>query len=195
MIKLIQRLLFVAILYSISSLHAAVMPRIDIQGIKGKVEFKDLKVFGSNKAGIILARWKWIKGDSCAVATFRGLKTKTWTLIGLQFTPKTSGKVKLMLMANRNNYAEGVAYYDNLAIKGAELLNTDFEEVDPSRKLPFQWHLMNLRKNREKLATYSSEFKKSGKVSALVYYESRLVQNFTVEKGKPVTIEVWVYIP
>lgn len=171
------------------------MPRIDLQSIKGKVEFKDLKIFGSDKAKIIFPKWKWIKGDSYILASFNGLKRKTWTLVGLRFIPKNTGKVKLMLTAERKNGKESEVYYDNLEIKGTTGLNQDFEKVVSNKKLPLNWQLMNLGKNRKVFASYSNEYKQKGNFSALVYYGSRLTQTFTVTKDKPVIIEAWVYVP
>jgi hypothetical protein len=37
--------------------------------------------------------------------------------------------------------------------------------------------------------------KKSGNVSAQVHHDSRIYQLIKVNKGKPVIIEVWVYVP
>lgn len=193
MIKLIKKGLLLTTIFAIQSLYAGTTPRIDLYGLKGKVQFKELKVFGSDKSKIQLARWKWVKGDSYALATFAGLQVNTWTQVGLKFTPTSTGKVRLLILGQPERNREGIIYFDNLEVKGAELFNQDFEEIDPSRKLPILWKRQNIKKNVETLAGYSREYKKNGNISALVHHDSRLFQTIEVEKDKPVIIEVWVY--
>lgn len=193
--KYIKRSLPIILTLAVQTIYAVTTPRIDLQGIKGEVQFKNLKVFGSDKAKIILARWKWVKGDSYALATFKGVKAKTWNKIGIKFTPANKGRVKLMLLGSYERSREGIVYYDGLELQGADIANPDFEEIDSKTKLPLIWKRMNLKKNVETLACFSKKYKKSASISAQVHHDSRIYQIIEVEKDKPVIIEMWVYIP
>jgi hypothetical protein len=193
--KISGKILFIVFIFALQSLYAGVTPRIDLQGSAGKVQFSKLKVFGSDKSKISLARWKWVKGDSYAIAAFYGVKSKVWTRIGIKFTPTAGGDVKLMLLANRLRNKEGIVYYDNIEVSGAEIVNPDFEEINSASGLPVMWKRMNLNKNVEIEASFFKGCKKSGNVSAQVHHDSRIYQLIKVNKGKPVIIEAWVYVP
>jgi hypothetical protein len=193
--KLVKINLFIAAVFTVQMLNAATTPRIDLQGLKGEVQFKDLKTFGSDKSKITLAKWKWVKGDSYILASFIDLKSKVWTKVGLKFTPTSDGQVKLMLLGNRERNREGIIYYDDLEVKGTNIINPDFEEIDPGKNLPIMWNRMNVMKGVEALAGFSREYKENANISALVHHDSRLYQIITVKKNKPVIIEAWVYIP
>jgi hypothetical protein len=176
---------------------APAIPRIDIRGLgKGKhlLEFSKMYIFGTTKAKVSYANWKWVKGKSYYIAYFFAAPTGKWTLVGTQFTPSVSGTVQITLLAQprRKGQSEQVVYYDQLKVIGAKLENLSFEKHHSL--VPAGWKRIDLKNKHTISAGVVSKPVKEGKYAVRATHDSRLVHDLKVEAGKKVIIEVWVYL-
>jgi hypothetical protein len=171
-------------------------PRIDIKGLgKGKklLEFSKMHVFGTVKAKVTYANWKWVKGKSYCLAYFFGAPAGKWTLVGTQFTPSISGTVQIKLLSQprKKGQNEQVVYYDHLKVIGAKMENLSFEKHKDL--VPTGWKQKDLKNRHTITAGIVSQPVKDGKYAVITTHDSRLIYNLKVEAGKKVIIEVWVY--
>ncbi len=171
-------------------------PRIDLRGLgKGKnlLEFSKMYIFGTTKAKISYANWKWVKGKSYCIAYFFGAPASKWTLIGIQFTPSVSGTVKINLLAqpHKKGQNEQVVYYDQMKVTGAKLENASFE--NHKSLVPTGWKRSDLNNKHTVIAGVVSKPVKDGKYAVITTHDSRLIYNLRVKAGHKVIIEVWAY--
>ena len=162
--------------------------RIDVNGLAGKIALAPVK----SEQGFVVDNPGWMKENKeCYLTVFGGKVDRNWTACEFSFTPDKDGKVILNLMGPwfkekdaKENSPVWVAY-DNLTVTGAEIKNTDFENIDNDGKFG-DWN-----SNPENVLKDQSDAQ-SGKNYVKVWHNKRIWQTLEVKKGQTVTIKFFI---
>ena len=102
---------------------------------------------------------------------------KDWETFSFSFTPKSDGKVRIILKSdNKSNFL-----YKEVSAKGATVKNEDFSKAGKNG-LPLSWYSNNVK-----------GFTKDGKNSTIsVNHDTPFMQTIVVKKDQPVTLTVVV---
>jgi alpha-L-arabinofuranosidase len=184
------------VIFSMSFLSAAAVPRIDIQGFG--CSFKDISV--SENGRYALPSWKWLNGKKVYITSqFKNIRPGHWEKIELVFTPDNDGKIKISLLSMPNTQkGEPIpefVYFDSISIKGASIRNPSFENI--KKNLPEYWAIQNISEKHHPSAMLNRDKKlvHQGTKSVRVWHNSRFTQKIDVTKNRKVRISAWVLIP
>jgi len=164
--------------------------RIDIAG-HDKVDMKP----GKASNGCHVQNIVWGNGDSnpfVITGETEDLPLKKWRTFTFSFYPQESGEVVINLMSNYSNPEEAPSgvinahwiYYDSISVKGAKLLNGNFDKIDKDKGIARDWNMSpeNLVKKTTKIKTAS------GTYMVKAYHNARVCQTIKVKADQKVTI-------
>ena len=164
-----KRLFFALTLTASTLAFAAEDIRIDLAAKTGLI-------CNSVSKGVTGSPARWMKERQDQRLLITAKSGPEWKKHTFTFTPKADGQVEFIIMGNQRNRD---VCYDNVTIKGAELKNGDFEEMN-SKSLPQNWRL-----RQEELRSGDAA---SGKYYVQTNHDKRATQIITVKGGQPVEI-------
>lgn len=178
--KIISTLLFS---FAVTILSAAPFKaRLDIAG-DGKVALKSV----SAPNGGFFSNITWGKKENRKFSLFGEtavLPDWEWVKVSFSFIPENDGKIRVILLSNYGKTNGKInahwIYYDMISVKGAELLNGDFEKSLGGK--PLNW---SCKKNQYITRDFDCI---SGKAAVKAWHNKPCIQQIIVKKGQKVTI-------
>lgn len=173
-----KKLFLLLLALAVNLTGSAALLRVEFNGQQAVADFSDVT---ANK----LQRGKtpWVKPElRSSHLLFTGKCSKNWQQFECAFTPRNSGKIRLLL---RSNYAarEKVQWveYDRLEITGAAVKNPSFENLDRSGNIT-GWRL-----RQENMLTGRPDAA-DGKNHIRAGHDFYVMQDVAVTAGKRVTL-------
>ncbi len=147
--------------------------RMDISGNNGVTMSPK-----SASEGVTVKQASWLKDKKDTRLCASVKVTNEWKEHSFTFMPKKSGKFTLNLMsASKKDQVS----CDNIRIKGANILNGDFEKMHPKR--PQNWRQVGAE---AKVVTDGTA--QSGKNFVTVNHDNRWIQTINCKEGEAVTV-------
>lgn len=137
--------------------------------------------------GAEFANAHWLKGAVGEAMIYCQIPVPAgqWQEIEFSFTPAASGNVVLELKGEYSKIADAWVYYDLVTVKGAKLVNGDFEQGGETAT---GWRFMRLG-GAEVISDATGA--RSGKRFIKVCHDVLAAQTLEVAKGQPVTVTAW----
>ena len=174
--------------------------RFDLDGAKESVPLEG-PVVATGKGSASNPAWAKDKQPYFVSANF-SVPAKTWTEVGVTFTPAKDGKVTITLRGpykqKPGQGADGkkemdpvLVTWDGVTAEGASVVNGSFEKLTDKEPIrPASWWVPADAKIAKVVSDGSA---KDGSNAVLAWHNEAFGQTFAVKAGVPVTVKAWAW--
>ena len=178
--------LVISVIIGIGTVCSAVGPRIDIYGIKDKVE---LTPAGGKNTKVVNPSWMKDKKNYFLMAYSPKFSEK-WQQYSFSFIPQKNGTIMIEFKGywekpkGTDKPVPRWVAYDNIIVDGAEIKNGDFELLN-SKQTYTKWACTPVN------TVINSESAQSGKNYAIAWHNAPVAQVLNVKKGQKITVSFY----